>query len=165
VTTPSLFHFAQGVVTLGGSVTAPTSTTLASGGTAVANVRSFSLTVDNKVAEDRFTFGGSGMMSQPTVGLRDVKGKMTVEYTDTTVPAAHLADTELAVTLTFTSTEALSTGTAQMQIVLPAIRVNGQIPTVNDPNLVTYDFDFDVLDNLTAAQPLWIVLRTADTAL
>lgn len=165
VTSPNLFHFAQGAVTLGGSVTAPTTTTLATGGTAVANVRSFSLTIDNKVAEDRYTFNNAGKMSQPTVGLRDIKGKMTVEYTDTTVPAAHLADTELAVTLTFTSSETLSTGTAQMQIVLPAIRLNGQVPTVNDPNLVTFDFDFDVLDNLTATQPIWVVLRTADIAL
>jgi hypothetical protein len=162
---PSLFHFAQGAVTLGGSVTAPTTTALASGGTAVANVRAFSLTIDNKVTEDRYTFNNAGKMSQPTVGLRDIKGKMTVEYTDTTVPAADLADTELAVTLTFTSGETLSTGTAQMQIVLPAIRLNGQIPTVNDPNLVTFDFDFDVLDNLTAAQPIWVVLRTSDAAL
>lgn len=165
VSSPSLYHFAQGAVTLGGTVTAPTSTALASGGTAVANVRSFSLTIDNKIAEDRFTFGNSGAMSQPTVGLREVKGKMTVEYTDTTIPAAHLADTELAATLTFTSTESLSSGTATAQIVLPAIRLEGAVPTVNDPNLVVYDVDFTVLDNLTATQPLWIVMRTSDTAL
>lgn len=165
VSSPNLFHFAQGAVTLGGTVTAPSSTALASGGTSVANVRSFSLTVDHKVTEDRFTFGGAGTMSQPTVGLRDVKGKMSIEYVDTTVPAAHLADTELALTLTFTSSESLSTGSATFQVVIPALRLNGAIPTVNDPNLVVYDVDFTVLDNLTAAQPLWLVMRTSDAAL
>lgn len=165
VSSPNLYHFGQAAMTLGGTVTMPTSTTLASGGTAVSNVRSFSLSVDNAITDDRYAIGGAGLMSQPTVGLREVTGQMTVEFTDTTITAAYLADTEMALTLTLTSSEALSTGNATLQIVIPAVRLNGAVPTVGDTDLVTYDVEFSVLDNLTAAQPLWVILRTADTAL
>jgi len=165
VTSPSLFHFAQGSLTLGGTVTAPTTTTLASGGTAAANVRDFQIKVDNKLTTDRFNYSGAGKMAAPTYGLRDIGGKMTVEYTDATLFNAYMADTPLALTLTFTTTESLSTGFSQMQIVLPEIKLNGEIPKANGTDLITLSVDFDVLDNLTATQPIWLVLRTADTAL
>ena len=164
-TTPSLFHFAQGAITIGGTVVAPTTSALASGGTSVANVRDFSLKVDNKLGADRFNYGGAGKMLSPTYGLRDISGKMTVEYTDQTLVNAYMADTALAVSLTFTSTESLSTGTAVLQIILPEIKLNGELPKANGTDLITQSVDFDVLDNLTATQPIWAVLRTADTAL
>lgn len=165
VASPSLFHFAQGAITIGGTVTAPTTTALASGGTAVANVRDFNLKVDHKSGADRFNYGGAGKMAHPTYGLRDITGSMTIEYDSQTMYDAYIADTELALTVTFTSTEALSTGVAQFQIVLPALKLNGELPQTNGTELVTQQVDFTVLDNLTAAQPLWLVLRTADTAL
>ena len=162
---PSLFHFAQGAITIGGTVTAPTTTALATGGTAVANVRDFSVKVDNKLTADRFNYGGAGKMAAPTLGLRGITGKMTIEYTDRTLVDAYIADTPLALSLTFTSSETLSTGTAQLQIVLPEIKLNGEVPKANGTDLITLSVDFDALDNLTAAQPIWLSLRTADTAL
>ena len=145
--------------------TAPTATALATGGTAVANVRDFSLKVDHKIQGGRFNFGGSGKKSIPTYGLRDISGKMTIEYTDTAIRDAYIADTPLALTLTFTTTEALSTGFSTFQIVLPEIKLNGEIPKTNGTDLIELSVDFDVLDNLTATQPLWLVVRTADAAL
>ena len=165
VSSPSLFHFAQGAITIGGTVVAPTTTALASGGTSVANVRDFNIKVDNKLATDRYNIGGAGKMVSPTYGLREVTGSMTVEYADQTLVNAFLSDTELALSLTFTSTESLSTGYAQLQIVLPAIKLNGELPKANGTDLVTATVDFDVLDNLTATQPIWLVLRTSDAAL
>jgi hypothetical protein len=162
---PSLFHFAQGAITIDGTVTAPTTTALASGGTAVANVRDFSVKVDNKLTADRFNYGGAGKMAAPTLGLRGITGKMTIEYTDRTLVDAYIADTPLALSLTFTSSETLSTGTAQLQIVLPEIKLNGEVPKANGTDLITLSVDFDALDNLTAAQPIWLSLRTADTTL
>ena len=162
---PSLFHFAQGAITIGGTVTAPTTTALATGGTVAANVRDFSIKVDNKLNADRFNFGGAGKMGAPTLGLRGITGKMTIEYTDRTLVDAYIADTPLALSLTFTSAETLSTGTAQFQITLPEIKLNGELPKANGTDLITLGVDFDVLDNLTAAQPIWVSLRTADTAL
>lgn len=164
-TTPALFHFAQGSITVGGAVTAPTTTALATGGTAAANVRDFNIKIDNKLTADRFNYSGAGKMLSPTYGLRDIGGKMTVEYTDQTLVTAYMADTPLTLTLTFTTTETLSTGFSQMQIVLPEIKLNGEVPKANGTDLISLSVDFDVLDNLTATQPIWLVLRTADAAL
>jgi hypothetical protein len=161
----NVFHFAEGAITVGGTVTAPTTTTLASGGTAVANVRDFSLKVDNGLASDRFNLGNSGQIAQPTYGIRTITGSMTIEYDSTTIRDAYLNDTPLAASLTFTTAQALSTGFEQFQIVLPEIKLDGDIPNANGNDLITLTVPFTVLDNLTAAQPLWIAQRTADAAL
>jgi hypothetical protein len=163
--TPNLYHFALGAVTIGGTVTAPTTTALATGGTSVSDVRSFEVTCNNNLKDDRYNFGGAGKKSKPTVGLRQITGKFTAEYTATTYRSAFQADTELPITLTLTSSEALSTGTATLQIVLPAVKLDAGIPMSNNGELITVEHGFTVLDNLTAAQPIWVVLRTADTAI
>ena len=67
--------------------------------------------------------------------------------------------------MTLTSTESLSAGTATLQVVLPAVKLDSGIPVSNNGDFVTVEHNFTVLDNLTAAQPLYVVLRTADTAL
>jgi hypothetical protein len=162
---PQLFHFAQGAIAVGGVVTAPTSTALASGGTTAANVLDFEIEGDNKLNTGRYAIGSSGLKSAQVTTMPEIKGKMTVEYTDATLRDAYLADTELALLLTFTSTEALSTGFASLQVVVPALKLNGDVPSSNEGDVIQLDVEFDVLDNLTATQPLWIVQRTADTAL
>jgi hypothetical protein len=161
----NLFHFAQGAITLGGAVTAPTATAMASGGTVAANIRDFSLKVDNGLAGDRFNFGGGGLISQPTYGLRSITGNMTIEYDSTTIRDAYINDTPLAATLTFTTSQALSVGFEQFQIVLPEIKLDGDIPNANGNDMVTLTVPFTVLDNLVATQPLWIAQRTADSSL
>lgn len=162
-TTPSLYHFGQAAITVGGAVTVPTSTALATGGTAATDVRDFSLSVNNNLQTDRFNFGASGLKAKPTVGLREVTGKFTAEYSATTYRTAFVADTDLAITVTLTSSEALSTGTATLQIVLPIVRLESAVPVANDGNLVTVEHSFSVLDGLVAAQPLYLILRTADS--
>lgn len=162
---PSLFHWGQAAFTLGGTVTAPTTTALASGGTAATNIRSLKLTGNNKAAKDRYNGGGAGRKARQLIGDAELSGELEIEFTDATVRDAYLADTELAFTCTLTSTEALSTGFAQLQITLPAIKLNGEVAKPNGDEPSVLKVPFDVLDNLTAAQPIWISTRTADSAL
>jgi len=164
-TTPNLYHFALGAVTFGGSVTAPTTTAIASGGTAVTDVRSFELEVNNNLADDRFNFGASGKKAKPTVGIREIKGKFTAEYSANTYRTGYIADTEFPLTVTLTSAESLSTGFATLQFVLPATKLESAIPISNNGDLVTVEHSFTAYDNLTATQPIWVVLRTADTVI
>lgn len=162
-TTPSLYHFGQAAITIGGVVTVPTSTALASGGTAATDVRDFSLSVNNNLATDRFNYGASGLKAKPTVGLREITGSFTAEYAATTYRTAYLADSDLAITVTLTSSEALSTGTATLQVVLPIVRLESAVPVANNGDLVTVEHSFTVLDGQVAAQPIYVVLRTSDT--
>lgn len=164
-TTPSLFQFSHAAVTVGGAVTVPTSTALATGGTAVLDVRDFNLTVNNNLATDRFNFGASGLKAKPSVGMREITGSFTAEYTAATYRTAFVADSDLAITVTLTSAEALSSGFATLQVVIPVARLESAVPQANNGDLITVDHSFTVLDGLVAAQPLYVVLRTADAAI
>jgi hypothetical protein len=164
----NLFHFGHGATAsmgIGGTFTAPTTTVLASTTTSVTNVRSFSITVNNNLAADRFNLGGAGRKSRQLAGDRTITGSIEAEYDANTLRDLFLNDTSVPVVLTLTSTEALSVGFAQFQVAAPAVRFNGETPKGSAGEIVTLSADFDVLDNLTAAQPLWISTRTADSAL
>jgi len=164
-TTPSLYHFGQGAVTVGGTVTVPPTTALATGGTAASDVRDFSLSVNNNLTTDRFNFGASGLKAKPTVGLREITGSFTAEYSATTYRTAFVADSDLAIVVTLTSSEALSTGTATLQVVLPICRLESAVPVANNGDLVTVEHSFSVLDGQVAAQPIYVVLRTSETTI
>lgn len=161
-----VFNFTQGAITIGGTVTMPTTTALASGGTAVADILDFNLSIDNKLDTQGFTYGNGGMQGRRPVvgGLADVKGKMTAEFDTTTLRDAFIAQTGLSVVLTFTSTTVLQSGVfPTLQIVLPTIKLNSPLPNAT-MGVVKQAFDFDVLDNGTQT-PVTVVYRTSDTAI
>lgn len=161
--TANLFHFANGSIS-NGVLTSPTTTALASSTTAVASVRSFNVAVNNNLSDDRYNLGGAGRKDKPTPGLREISGSVVVEYSGTTFRDAVLNETAMPLVLTLTG-GALSTGTETLQIVLPEVKFDGELPKVNGTDLVTATMQFTALDNLTATQPIWVVTRTADTAL
>lgn len=162
-TTPTLYTFVGGAVTMAGAVTVPTTTALASGGTSVGNVKNFTFKMDNGIDRARWVLGGR---NQPTTGLRKATLECDIEYTDTALIAAYVAQTALAVTLTFVTTTALSTGVESLQLTFPAVMINsGPIPQSADDKVIINKTTFEILDNLTAAQPIYMAVRTADAAL
>jgi hypothetical protein len=92
--TANLFHFANGSIS-NGTFTAPTTTALASGSTALASVRSFNVAVNNNLSDDRYNLGGAGRKDKPTPGLREISGSIVVEYTNTTFRDAVLNETAM----------------------------------------------------------------------
>lgn len=161
-TTPNLFHFANGSLTTG-TLTPPTTTALAVGATAVADVRGGSITVNHNLTENRYNLGGGGRQAKPTVGLRTISGKFDAEYDVTTYRDAILNETPFNLVLTYTA-GSLGVGTETLQIVLPEVKFDTQLPFTNGTDLITEPMTFQALDNLSAAQPIWVVTRTADTA-
>lgn len=161
------FSGAQVTATLGGTLTVPTTTAKASIASGVAaGVRNFSLTVNNNLATDRYNFGASGRKAKPTVGLRTITGKMTVEYDSTTWSQNFLNDTSFPVIVDISGAQIGTSGRNEgLQIVLPDVRIDASLPNANQGGLVSVDYTFTVTDNLTAAQPIYLVASTADTAL
>lgn len=159
----NLFHFANGSIS-SGTLTAPTTTALASGASSVANIRGGSLKVDSNMKGDRYNFGASGRKAKPTMGLRSISGSFEAEYDSATFRDAVLSDAPMNLILTFTG-GALSTGLETLQIVVPEIKLDSELPKSNGTDLITHTLAFQGLDNLTAAQPIWVVARTADNAL
>jgi len=88
-TISNLFNFAQGSITVAGS--------------SVANIKDFTVTVANTLKGDRFNLGAAGLKAEQVInGFRKISGKLTAEFTDTTLLNAFLADTTTALVLTFT---------------------------------------------------------------
>lgn len=162
----NLYSFAAGSASVNGALTVPTATALGSvaGGTAT-QVRSFNVSTDNGIDDTRWVLGGR---NQPTTGTRVGKLKLGVEYDATTgavLRDALINQTAFPVLLALTG-GALSTGTETLQLSLPAVMIDGgSIPDPSDDKTVVTQLECSILDNLTAAQPLYLAARTADTAL
>lgn len=157
----SLFSFVQGAVVVGtGTLTEPTTTALASiTGAPAVNITDVSVKVARNLDKKGWNLGGAGLRSRPPqLGKPEITGKMTAEYTDNTLRDAYLAQSNLALVLTFTN------GAAVLQIVIPTIRLKGEVPGSNGGDPITQSIDFEGFDNGTATQPIWIVIRTADSA-
>jgi len=159
----NLFHFAGGAITTG-TFTAPTTTALASSVTTLANVRGGALSVNHNIKGDRYNLGGAGQKTKPTNGLRTITGNIDVEYTDSTFRDAYLADTPMSLVLTW-SGAALGVGLETLQIAIPEIKLDGELAKTNGTDLIIQPLKFTGLDNLVAAAPLYISMRTADAAL
>ncbi|TFD80712.1 hypothetical protein E3T54_02935 [Cryobacterium sp. Sr8] len=162
-----LLSFVNGSITIGGTVTAPTASALASGGTAAGNIRDFALTWDNGLDENGFDYGGAGKRSRkPALGLRSGTGTITAEYDSNVLRDAYLAQTNLALVLTFASTVAISAGVfPTIQITIPNIRLEGELPKAAAGDVITQAIGFTVLDNRTAAHPIYVAIVTPETAI
>lgn len=162
-TSPSLFHFANWSVSTG-VLTAPTTTTLAAMATPITDFRDASVSINNNLRTDRYNGGGGGRKSKPLPGLREISGSCTVEYDSTTFRDAVLGDTPMGLLFQYTG-GALTTGVETIQLVLPEVKFDKELAKTNGTDLITQSMAFSVLDNLTAAQPVWLVIRTSDAAL
>lgn len=163
----NLFTFVHGAIRLGGEVVPPTATELATGGTEAANITEFTLTLDNKIDEGGFTFGSGGMRGRkPVVGVAEVKGKITAEYTDNVLRDAYLNQEQLTLVLEFTAPEDGSGVVPVLQIHAPVIYLEGEIPAAGGTDPKTQSIDFTVLDPaISGVSPLYGVYVSSDTAI
>ena len=153
IATSNLFHFAQG------SITDNVSTTY-------ANIKDFSLTIDNSLKTDRYNLGAAGSKSEQIInGFRTISGKVTAEFTDTVLLDKFIADTTAGLKLTF---EGATIGSASdketLSITLPACKFDGDSPMVSGPGVIDVSFGFTVFDNGTD-EPFTITYKTLDSAL
>lgn len=145
-----------------GTYVAPTATALASGATPLAQIRDFELDVKNNLS-DRYNIGKGGYRDRSTLGLRAITGKMTAEYYDNTLPEAVLNDTPLSLLLTYTGA-AIGANTEILQICVPSVRCETELPKSNAGEIIQNQMAFTALDDLTNP-PLQVVQRTSDTAI
>ena len=149
--TTNLFHFAQG------SITDNVATTY-------ANIKDFTLSVDNTLKTDRFNLGAAGIKSEQIInGFRAITGTITAEFTDTVLLDKFMADTTAGLKLTFTG-GTIGTTTELLAITIPACKFDGDVPVVEGPGTIDVSFSFTAYDNGTDA-PLYIYYRTLDSAL
>jgi hypothetical protein len=161
--TVNLFSFAGGAVYTG-AFTAPTTTALAIGGTALADVRGGTVVVNNNLNGNRQNLGGAGRKSKPTAGLGAITGTLDVEYDSTVFRDAVVGDTAMSLVLTWTA-GSLGVGLETLQLAIPNIRFDSPTPTDNGTDLIIQSMKFTGLDALVAPQSLYLSTRTGDSAL
>jgi len=160
--------FVNGAIVLGGTLTVPTATALGSStGTPAADIRDINFTWDNGLDGGGFNIGGKGKRTRPpALGLRSGKGTLTAEYDNNTLRDAFLNQTDLALVLTFQAAQPIiTTYYPTVQIVIPNIRLEGELPKANGGDVVTQSVGYTLLDNRTATQPLYVAIVTTETAI
>ena len=147
----NLFNFSQGSITRNGS--------------SIANVKDFTVTIDNALKTDRFNFGSSGIKAEQVIaGFRKISGKLNVEFSDTVLLGDFLADTAANLVLTFTGAVIANGQSEKLVITVPAAKFNADTPNVAGPGVIDLAMTFDAYDDGTN-EPLTIQYQTADSAL
>jgi len=162
-----VLSFVGGSIRIGGSVTPPTTTALASGGTAAANVTDIEMTFENGLDEGGFFLGGAGQRGRrPSLGLRTLSGTITAEYDSNTLRDAFLAQTDLAIVLKFAHPTAI-TGAyyPTLEITIPVVRLDSELPKANGGEVVSQTMGFTALDGGVAAHPIYVAIVTAETTI
>jgi hypothetical protein len=130
-------------------------------------VRSISLSWDNGLDSEGFNFGAAGSRSRiQALGKGTLTGSMVVEYDSNTLRDAWLAETQLAVVLRFQTTTAIAASNfPTLEITIPVVRLEGDIPQTNGGDVVTQQVDFTALDGAVATHPVYVAIVTAETAI
>jgi hypothetical protein len=122
-------------------------------------VRGGSISVANNLVSPRLNIGGAGRQAKPIPTLRSIAVKLDAEYDSVTYRDAILNETPLMLIVNFTA-GALSTGVEQLQLVIPELKLDSELPKTNGTDLIIQSLAGQGLDNLVAAQPIWVVRAT-----
>lgn len=162
-----LFTFISGGIYVGGDAfTAPTATTPATAGAALASVRKASVELDNGLDENGWNLGNGGRRSRPAafVGGKDdaVGGSFEVEYTGREFVDAYRDQVELTMILEFEGPAEIAAGVRPLlQIAVPSIFLDGDLPTGNGGDVITVSHDWTGLQG-TDPEPVYAVYRSLD---
>jgi hypothetical protein len=160
----NLFDWIDAAPAAGGTLTMPTTTALATGLTALTNVKSFTLSYSRELSNARWLMGAAGLKARQTAGYGTLTWTLETEVTDTVFRDLHLAGTATPITVTLTSPDALTAGYATLQFTLPQCWVESELPKQGGGEVPTVTYSGMATFNGTDA-PLTVTHRTADTAL
>lgn len=164
-----LFTFVGGSIAIGGGAfTAPTTTTPASAGALLADVTEVSVELSNGLDSGGFNLGGAGMRSRKAAykgGADDaIGGSFTVEYTGRDFVEAYLDQEDLSLILNLEGPTDIVAGVKPLlQIAVPLLRLDGDLPTGNGGDVITVQHAFTGLQP-ASGEPIHVVYRSADSA-
>lgn len=145
-----VFDFTLASITLGG---------------AALDTRSFSLSVDNALALERYFIRNSSLKrEQLEAGERAISGSLEVEFDGFTIYDLFRVGEPVPLVATFMGST-IEGGLANMvRVTLPAVQVDGETPDVADDGILDQSVPFTVLDNGTD-EPVKVEYQTADATL
>ena len=168
-------HFAEGLLTLGGTVSTSGGaasvsggTTISSGGSYAGAVKAVTVKATNPMNVDRRTLGSLTKLAPLPNGFMAITGDLEIEFADlTTLYSVFAATTETTTAVEFSLVGA-QIGTsgyyATVDVVLPQVFFDTDQTVVEGPDLVTAKVGFTALYDGTNT-PVQITYTSADTSL
>lgn len=129
-TTPKLFHFMQGSLTVGGS--------------AVASVTNATVGGTNNLKVDRFYLGSSGLKKEPIDNdFPTIQGTLDTEFVNqATFYDRFTGDTAAALVLDFEGDTISGIYKEKLTITVPEVRFEGDTPKIGGPEVVVQNVPF-----------------------
>lgn len=156
----NLFSFKDATLLIGGTPSTAAGETTVSGGSTVP-VSGVTITGTNALAVDRRFFGNAGLKDIPLEDdYSQITGSLAGEFRDATLH--DIFDTDATSTLVLRFVGSLISGSTYetAEVILPAIKLNGETPQVGGPGLTEFTSPFEALDDRT--NPV-IQIRTIST--
>lgn len=159
-----LFHFREATLSTGATVT--TTSNVSSGnftGDALGQVKSISVKQSMALDTTRYFLGSNGFKGEQIEnGLRSITGSFVIEWDTTAMYNAFAADTPMSLLLSFVGPQiGVSTHNEELDILIPAIKLDGEAPKIPGPAVVTQSVNFSGLDDETN-NPIQITYTTSD---
>lgn len=146
-----LFYFNRCVAQIGGSA---------------AKVKDIKLAANLGMDTERYFLQTAGELKSAPIQAEKVEltGEMTMEFENLTQLNRYLNGTTAAVQATWTTVSTYDTAKPfKVDLALPCVRFDGEVPDVDGPGIVELSLPFKVLDDGTN-QPVTLDYYTSDTA-
>lgn len=148
----TLFSYQDVAVTVDGGAILPTA---------------ISFSVGHGLATNRYYVRSSPLKRRPLIAeMRELRGSMTLEFEDQSQVDRFLdaaPGAEVSVSAVIEGTLIDGTTNRGLTITAPAVRFDGELPTVGGPGIITVTAPFTILDD-TSGEPLTVDYFTSDAA-
>lgn len=166
-TSANLFNFSQATLKLGGTATTSTGLMSVASGTQVATViKDFSVKFSTPMATERYGLGNAGVKSEQLENdIPTITGKFGAEFSKTELYDPFKANTTMAMEFVQIGAAIGASGSNDtLSIICPAIKIKTATPTVDGPDVVAMDVEWEAYDDETNA-PIQVMIISADTTI
>jgi hypothetical protein len=162
----TVFDFSQATLELGGTAATTSGLCEVTGGTAVATiVREITISAETPMANERFGLGNAGLKAEQLENdTPTITGTLTAEFSKTEFYDVFTANTTPPLRLRLVGEEVDGGEFDTLEFLMPAVKFKAAAPTVEGPDIVAMDVDFEAYADGTNA-PIQIMVISADTAL
>lgn len=162
----TVFDFSQATLTLGGTASTTSGlTSVASGTAATTIITEFNCSGDSPMATERFGLGNAGLKAEQLENdTPTITGTLTAEFNKAEFYDVFTANTTQPMVLTLAGADAGGGNLDTLQFLFPAVKIKAAAPTVQGPDVVAMNVDFEAYSDGTNPV-IQIMVISADTTI
>lgn len=163
----TVFDFSQAALFLGGTASTASSVTTVSGGTQVATiVREFTISGESPMANERFGLGNAGLKAEQLENdTPTITGSLTAEFNKTEFYDVFTANTTQPLRMILEGAAiGVSGENFTLEFLLPAAKIKAAAPTVEGPDVVPMNIEFEGYSDETTNPPIQVMIISDEDA-